>query len=90
MREYQQVKILVLVMLWEEIPASELDCLERLIDWKDLRQHLRIVAGDYDNISMVKILLLATWYTLADEAVSHAVARGLVCMKFGNFNLEAS
>ncbi len=74
-------------MLWEEIPSSELDCLEELIHWKDLRQHLRIVAGDYDNISMFKILLLTTWYTLADEAVSHAVTRDLVCMKFGNFTL---
>ena len=71
-----------------EIPSSDLDCLEGLIHWKDLRQHLRIVRGDYDNISMFKILLLQTWYNLADEAVSHAVARGLVFMKFCNFSLE--
>ena len=36
---------------------------------------------------MVKILLLPTWYNLADEAVSHAVARDLVFMKFCNFTL---
>ena len=49
-----------------QIPASELDCLEDLIDWKDLRQHLRIVPSD--NISMFTTLLLPTGYNLADEA----------------------
>ena len=38
----------------------------------------------------VKILLLPTWHHLADEAVSHAVARDLVFMKFGNFTLAGS
>ena len=71
-----------------EIPSSELDCLEGLIHWQDLRQHLRIVPGD--NISMVKILLLPTWYDLVDEAVSHAVARALVFLNFCNFTLAGS
>ncbi len=53
--EYQQVTILVLVMLCEEIPACELDCLADLIHWQDLRQHLRIVPRD--NISMVTIFI---------------------------------
>ena len=68
-----------------EIPSSELDCLQELIDWQDLRQHLRIMPRD--NISKFKILLLQTWYNLAYEAVSHAVARDLIFMKFCNFTL---
>ena len=39
---------------------------------------------------MFKILLLQTWYNLSHEAVSHAVARDLVYMKFCNFTLEGN
>jgi len=45
-----------------QVPDTELDSLDSLIDWSALAKHFDEIKGDYSAISLFKVLLLQTWY----------------------------
>jgi len=71
-----------------DIPDTELDSLEGLIDWESLLGYLREIEGDYDSVSLFKVLLLQTWFNLSDASVSHALCRDVVFMRFCGLSLD--
>ena len=70
------------------IPDTELDMLDKLIDWDSLSNHLVKIEGDYSAISLFKILLLQTWFSMSDAVVMKALRRDVVFMRFCEFSLE--
>ena len=72
------------------VPDTELDSLDDLINWSELSRHLRAIEGDYSSISLLKVLLLQTWFTLSDASVANALCRDVVFMRFCEFSLEGN
>jgi len=71
-----------------EVPASELDHLSDLIDWECLGAQLKGIEGDYSAVSLFKVLLLQSWFSLSDAGVASALCRDIVFMRFVGFSLD--
>ena len=52
------------------IPTSELDVLQEVISWDAIDEALLSIKGDYEPLSLFKMMLLQTWHNLSD-AVSY-------------------
>jgi len=72
------------------IPDSELDSIDNLLNWTLLSEHLRGIEGDYSAINLFKMLLLQTWFNMSDEVVTNAVCRDIVFMRFCGFTLDGN
>ena len=72
------------------IPESNYDLLSGLIDWHEISRHLELAKGDYDPLSLFKMMLIQTWQHMSDQSVADAVGRDLVYMKFCGFSLEGA
>ena len=72
------------------IPDSELDTLDKLLDWEALAECLESIQGDYSALSLFKMLLLQTWFNMSDEVVSNALRRDIVFMRFCGFSLDGN
>jgi len=73
-----------------QVPDTELDSLDSLIDWSALAKHFDEIKGDYSAISLFKVLLLQTWFNLSDASVTNALCRDVVFMRFCEFSLEGN
>jgi len=71
-----------------EIPETELDLLEELIDWEGVSKLLGAIEIDYDPLSLFKMMMLQTWHNLSDERITQALKRDIVYMRFCGFTLE--
>jgi len=71
-----------------QIPNTELDSLGAMISWGKLSAYLDEVEGDYPGLSLFKILLLQTWFSMSDQSVSNALHRDLVFMRFCGLSLD--
>ena len=60
------------------IPESNYDLLSGLIDWHEISRHLELAKGDYDPLSLFKMMLIQTWQHMSDQSVADAVGRDLV------------
>lgn len=72
------------------IPSSELDSLNSFLDWQVISDSLQDIQTDYDPLSLFKSLLLQTWHNLSDAALSSALHRDLVFMRFCGFSLDGT
>ena len=56
---------------------TELSGLESIIDWRVITGLPGGIRGDYDPLSLSKMLLLQTWHDLSDEKVLDSPAGNL-------------
>ena len=73
-----------------DLADTELSSLESMIDWGCMAELLAGVRGDYDPLSLFKMLLLQTWHDLSDESIAQALRRDLVFIRFCGFTLAGS
>ena len=73
-----------------ELADTELSSLDSMIDWGCIAELLSSVRGDYDPLSLFKMLLLQIWHDLSDESIARALRRDWVFMRFGGFTLAGS
>ena len=72
------------------VPDTQLDSLNELIDWTLLSEQLNPIEGDYSAICLFKALLLQTWFPMSDVGVSNALSRDVVFMRFCGFSLDGN
>ncbi len=71
-----------------EMPETELDLLEEMIDWEGIRRLLTAIEIDYDSLSLFKMMMLQTRHNLSDQRIAEALTRDIVYMRFCGFTLE--
>ena len=69
---------------------TALSNLDAIIDWDCLAELLSGVRGDYDPLSLFKMLLLQTWHDLSDESIAQALRRDWVFIRFCGLTLAGS
>lgn len=73
-----------------DIPSSELDALDNIINFNTINNLLLTIKTDYPAISLFKALLIGTWYNLSDERLASSLNRDLVFINFCGFSLSAN
>lgn len=71
-----------------DIPESELDVLEDLIDWDAVSKLLKGIGTDYNPLSLFRMMLLQTWHNMSDESIAQALRRDMVFIRFCGFSLS--
>lgn len=72
------------------IPSSQLDIINKIIDWKVISKALAHINVDYSALSLFKALLIGTWHNLADEKLADSLGRDLVFIKFCEFSISGN
>ena len=70
------------------LPDTELNVINELIDWHQLQPYFYKLEGDYSGLSLFKVLLLQTWFNLSDMSICNALKRDFVFMVFCGFSIE--
>ena len=73
-----------------DIPSSQLDIVNKIIDWNTLSTNLKFIRTDYNAISLFKALLIGTWHNLSDESLADSLKRDLVFINFCGFSLTGN
>ena len=73
-----------------DIPETELDTLNEIIDWGAISNLLTGIKTDYAPESMFKMMLLQTWHNMSDEMITQAMKRDMVFIRFCGFTLEGN
>lgn len=69
------------------IPNSQLDIINKIIDWRVILKALAHIKVDYSALSLFKALLIGTWHNLSDESLADSLNRDLVFINFCGFSL---
>ncbi|AYQ55816.1 IS5 family transposase [Bathymodiolus thermophilus thioautotrophic gill symbiont] len=72
------------------IPNSQLDIINKVIDWEVIAKDLSHIKVDYSAVSLFKALLIGTWHNLSDEKLADSLSRDLVFINFCNFSLSGN
>lgn len=72
------------------IPDSQLDTINKIIDWENVAKALSHIKVDYAALSLFKALLIGTWHNLSDEKLADSLNRDLVFISFCNFSLSGN
>lgn len=72
------------------IPNSQLDIINKIIDWKVISEELIHIKVDYSALSLFKALLIGTWHNLSDEKLADSLTRDLVFIKFCEFSISGN
>lgn len=67
---------------------SELEAIDRLIDWSGIGMLMSSIKSDYNKLSLLKMLVLQTWHNMSDMAISKSVQRDIVFMRFCGFSID--
>ena len=73
-----------------DIPETELDSFNEIIDWGAISNLLSGIKTDYAPESMFKMMLLQTWHNMSDEMITQAMKRDMVFIRFCGFTLEGN
>lgn len=73
-----------------DIPNSQLDTINKIIDWKVIAKELSHIKVDYSALSLFKALLVGTWHNLSDEKLADSLGRDLVFINFCGFSLSGN
>ena len=60
------------------IPVSQLDIINKIIDWQTIAKSLSHIKVDYSALGLFKALLISTWHNLSDERLADSLNRDLV------------
>ena len=66
---------------------SELEAIDRLIDWSGIGMLMSSIKSDYNKLSLLKMLVLQTWHNMSDMTISKSVQRDIVFMRFCGFSI---
>lgn len=72
------------------IPNSQLDTINKIVDWKLIAKELSHIKVDYSAVALFKALLIGTWHNLSDEKLADSLNRDLVFINFCNFSLSGN
>jgi transposase, IS5 family len=72
------------------IPNSQLDTINKIINWAVIAKQLEHIKVDYSAVSLFKALLIGTWHNLSDERLADSLGRDLVFINFCNFSLSGN
>ena len=72
------------------IANSQLDTINKVIDWEVIAKDLAHIKIDYSTVSLFKALLIGTWHNLSDEKLSDSLARDLVFINFCGFSISGN
>ncbi len=71
-------------------PNSQLDIINKIIDWKVISEELTHIKVDYSALSLFKALLIGTWHNLSDKKLADSLGRDLVFIKFCEFSISGN
>ena len=71
-------------------PNSQLDIINKLINWHIVAKKLTNIKSDYSVVSLFKALLIGTWHNLSDEKLADSLGRDLVFMNFCEFSISGN
>jgi IS5 family transposase len=72
------------------IPVSQLDIINKIIDWQTIAKSLSHIKVDYSALGLFKALLISTWHNLSDERLADSLNRDLVFISFCGFSLSGN
>lgn len=71
-----------------DIPNSQLDTINKIIDWNALTKDFIFIRTDYNAMSLFKALLIGTWHNLSDKSLADSLKRDGVFMNFCGFSIS--